>query len=85
METAEIERDVRRFLIDQFFFGRAEELRTDGSLLGSVIDSTGVLLLITYLQDQFAITVEDDEVVPANLDSVNSVVAYVAGKLQRKN
>jgi acyl carrier protein len=85
METATIEREVRHFLVDQFFSGRAEELRADGSLLGTVVDSTGVLVLITYLQDQFGITVEDEDVIPANLDSVNNVVAYVAGKLQAKN
>lgn len=84
METATIEREVRRFLVDQFFDGRAGELRADGSLLGSVVDSTGVLVLISYLQDQFGIVVEDEDVVPANLDSVNNVVAYVAEKLQLK-
>jgi acyl carrier protein len=82
MEATIIEGEVRRFLVDQFFSGRTEELSTDRSLLGSVIDSTGVLVLITYLQDQFAIIVEDEEVVPDNLDSVKQMVAYVAGKLQ---
>jgi acyl carrier protein len=84
METIDIERDIRSFLVDQFFFGRAEELRGDATLLGTVIDSTGILVLVTYLQDHFGITVEDEEVVPDNLDSVKNVVAYVARKLQRK-
>jgi acyl carrier protein len=85
METANIEQDIRRFLVDQFLHGRPEGLPEDGSLLGNVIDSTGVLELIGFLQDHFAIVVEDDEVVPGNLDSVTSVVAYVAGKLQAKS
>lgn len=84
METTDIEREIRRFLADQFFVGRAEELSGDGALLGNVIDSTGVLVLVTYLQDHFAITVEDEEVVPENLDSVKNVAAYVARKLQAK-
>jgi len=83
METIDIERDIRGFLVDQFFFGRGEELQGDGSLLGTVIDSTGVVVLVTYLQDRFEITVEDDEVVPDNLDSVKNVVAYVSRKLQK--
>jgi acyl carrier protein len=84
METLDIERDIRSFLVDQFFFGRAEELDGDASLLGTVIDSTGILVLVTYLQDHFGIPVEDEEVVPENLDSVNKVVSYVEKKLQRK-
>lgn len=83
METTDIERDIRRFLVDQFFSGRAEELHGDGSLLGTVIDSTGILVLVTYLQDHFLIIMKDDEVVPENLDCVKNVVAYVARKLQR--
>ncbi len=84
METIDIERDIRSFLVDQFYFGRAEELQGDASLLGTVIDSTGILVFVTYLQDHFGITVEDEEVVPDNLESVNNVVAYVERKLQRR-
>ena len=84
METLDIERDIRSFLVDEFFFGRAEELHDDASLLGTVIDSAGILVLVTHLQDHFGITVEDEEVVPDNLESVNHVVAFVARKLQSK-
>jgi acyl carrier protein len=41
----------------------------------------GVLELVTYLQERFAINVEDEDVVPSNLDSVHNLVAYVARKL----
>jgi acyl carrier protein len=85
METTIIEHEIRSFLVDQFFNGRTEDLSADGSLLGRAIDSTGVLVLVTFLQDQFAITVDDDEVNPDNLDSLNSLVAYVAAKLRKNN
>ena len=81
MQTADIEREIRGFLIKHFLSGRDEKLRDDGSLLGDLIDSAGTLELIAYLQEHFAITVEDDEVVPSNLDTVNSLVAYVSRKL----
>jgi len=81
MQTADIEREIRGFLIQHFLSGRDEKLRDDGSLLGDLIDSAGTLELIAYLQEHFAITVEDDEVVPSNLDTVNSLVAYVSRKL----
>jgi acyl carrier protein len=84
MQTADIELEIRSFVVKHFLDGRAEKLRDDGSLLGDVIDSVGILELVTYLQDQFAITVEDEEVVPGNLDNVNNLVAFVAGKLRTK-
>lgn len=83
MEIADIERDIRSFLADQFSFG-GEELPRDRSLLGTVIDSTGTLALVTYLQDQFEISVDDEDVVPSNLDSIEEMAAYVARKLQAK-
>ncbi len=84
MNTADIEREIRKFIIDNFLFGRAEELHDDQSLLGKVIDSTGALELVGFLQEHFNITVEDEEVIPENLDSVKNVVAYVEKKLQSK-
>lgn len=84
MEIADIEHDIRSFLADQFFFGRAEELSRDRSLLGTIIDSTGTLVLVTYLQDHFEMVVDDEDVVPDNLDSIENMAAYVARKLHVK-
>jgi acyl carrier protein len=79
--TADIERDIRTFVIEQFLSGNASKLRADGSLLGDVIDSTGVIALVAYLQERFGITVEDDEVLPSNLDTISNLVAYVSKKM----
>jgi acyl carrier protein len=84
MNTIDIKRDLKNFLIENFLFGLADELREGESLQGNVIDSTGVLELVAFLQDHFAITVEDDEVSPNNLDSVDKIVAYVDRKLASK-
>jgi acyl carrier protein len=84
MHTRDIDCEIRSFLVDNFLFGRSEALRDDDSLLGGVIDSTGMLDLVVFLQDRFAITVEEEEVVPENFDSVKHVVAYVAKKLNGK-
>jgi len=84
MQTIDIEREIRSFLIDNFLFGRSEEWRDHVSLLGNVIDSTGAIELVTFLQDRFAITVEDNEVVPENFDTLENVVAYVERKLRSK-
>jgi acyl carrier protein len=81
MQTINIERDIRSYVVEHFLSGNSGRLRDDGSLLGDVIDSTGVLELIAYLQVHFNFTVEDDEVVPGNLDTINNLVVYVARKL----
>jgi acyl carrier protein len=81
MQTIDIEREIKNFLVTTFLFDRAENLGDDQSLMGNVIDSTGVLKLVRFLQERFGITVEDEDVVPENLDSVKSVVAYVTRKL----
>jgi acyl carrier protein len=81
IQTTEIEREIRNFVVEHFLSGHAEKLRDDGSLLGDVIDSMGVLDLVAFLQDRFKITVEDEEVVPGNLDTIKNLAAYVARKL----
>jgi len=84
IQTAEIDREIRNFVVEHFLSGHAEKLRDDGSLLGDVIDSMGVLDLVGYLQERFKITVEDEEVMPSNLDTIHNLAAYVARKLDAK-
>jgi len=85
MDRTEIGHEVRNFLINNFLFGRADALHDDASLLGQVIDSTGAVELVVFLQDRFGITVEDEEVaVPENFDSVKNITGYVEKKLRSK-
>lgn len=81
MQTTDIEKDVREYVVQNFLAGNAARLRADGSLLGDVIDSMGVLNLVAYLEEHFGIRVEDDEVVPGNLDTIKNLVTYVEKKL----
>ena len=86
MQTAEIEHELRKFLIENFLFGQAEALNGHESSLGNVIDSTGMLELVVFLQDRFGIAVDDEEVlVPGNFESLSGLVALVAKKLQIKS
>jgi acyl carrier protein len=80
MQTTDIEREIRGFLINTFLFGRDEQLRDSDSLLSNVIDSTGALELVVFLQERFGINVDDEDVIPDNFDSVKSVVRYVVKK-----
>jgi len=56
-------------------------LRDDSSFLESgVIDSTGVLELVTYLENKFGFKIADEELVPENLDSINNVLRFIERK-----
>jgi acyl carrier protein len=83
MLKPEIEHEVRAFLANNFLQGRTATLDDDSPLLGNVIDSQGVIELVTFLQDRYVIVVEDEEVNTTNLDSLKKVVAFVENKLAR--
>ena len=84
VQTKDIEQDIRGFLIENFLFGRSEALTEDVPLLGNVIDSTGVIELIVFIQERFAISVGDEEVTTDNLGSLRNVVAFVQEKLRTR-
>jgi acyl carrier protein len=84
MQTTDIEQEIRSFLTQNFLPGRNEPLSNDVPLLGNVIDSTGVIELIVFVQERFSISVDDEEVTPDNLGSVKSVIAFVEKKLRTK-
>ena len=81
MHTMEIGSEIRDFVVTNFLFGKGDDLRDDESLLeNGVIDSTGVLELVSYLQERFDMRIEDHEIVPANLDSIRNLVDFVGRK-----
>jgi acyl carrier protein len=81
MQTTDIGNEIRSFLVASFLFGRNDKLRDDEPLLGNVVDSTGVVEFVVFLQERFEITVEDDEVKAENLGSVQNAIAFIERKL----
>lgn len=79
-----IETDVRGFVTDNFLFGRQNvSLHSDDSLLEQgLIDSTGVLELVSFIEDKFKVKIADEELVPDNLDSINRLIAFIETKLE---
>lgn len=79
-----IEADVRKFVSENFLFGRqGVVLDPDDSFLEQgLIDSTGVLELVSFLEERFEVRVADDELVPDNLDSINRLIQFVEAKLR---
>ncbi|MBZ9656860.1 acyl carrier protein [Phyllobacterium lublinensis] len=80
--TSVINAQIRNFIVENYLFGdTSHPLEDDTSLIETdVIDSTGVLELVTFLEDTFQISIQDAEIVPANLDSIGSITAFVASK-----
>jgi acyl carrier protein len=78
----DISASVRKFINENFLFREGiAAIADDASFLDAgIIDSTGVLELVSYLEDTWNITVADDEMLPENFDSIRGIVAY----LQRK-
>ncbi|CDZ26462.1 MULTISPECIES: acyl carrier protein [Neorhizobium] len=77
-----IENSVREFIAENFLFRADAQVSNNQSLLESgVIDSTGVLELIAFLEQTYGITVADEEIVPENLDSIDNMTSYLSTKL----
>ncbi|MFH2003090.1 MAG: acyl carrier protein [Planctomycetota bacterium] len=76
--------EIRRFIVNNFLFGQEDEqLMNNSSLLQSgTIDSTGVLELVVFLEETYSIKVEDEDLLPENLDSIENVAQFVERKLQ---
>lgn len=82
MQLYAIEDEIRDFVVTNFLFGQDVGLQTDESLLErGVMDSTGVLELIAFLEERYSIKVEDREVTPDNLDSIRKISAFMSRKL----
>jgi acyl carrier protein len=74
--------ELRAFIIDSFMFGRDNgAIRSDTSFIEQgVVDSTGVLELISFIEKQYGIAVLDEEMVPENLDCIDNLVRFISEK-----
>jgi acyl carrier protein len=76
------EASIREFILENYLFTDDDsELKNEESLIDSgVIDSTGIMEVIAFLQKEFEIVVEDEEMIPENLDSVDNIMNYLKKK-----
>lgn len=79
----QISQNIRRFLFENYLFGYDEnDFSNDSSFLDfGVLDSTGILELILFIESEFHIEILDMEILPENLDSVNCVSSFVYKKI----
>ena len=83
-EKKQIEEKIRKFIKESFLRGGEANpyLKNDTSFLEKgIVDSTGVLELVAFLEETFNFEVQDEELVPENLDSVDNLVRFVSQKI----
>jgi acyl carrier protein len=73
---------VRDFIVENFLFGDGEKLNDNTSFMEEgIIDSTGILELVFFLEENFGIKIEDDELVPENMDNLQNIARFLERKL----
>lgn len=77
-----IETKLKNYILENYLFTDDQSaLSNDDSFMGKgIIDSTGILEVIFFLEEEFGVTVSDDEMIPENLDSINNIAAFVNSK-----
>jgi len=74
---------IKHFIIENFLFGETSDLNDDTSFLEEgIIDSTGVLELIEFLEEEFEIEIDDEDMIPENLDSLNNLEQFITKLLK---
>ena len=75
---------VRAFVTTNFYVPDPASLKDDASLLDAgIVDSTGVMEIVQFIESEFGVKVEDAEIVPENVDSVSRITAFVGRKATR--
>ena len=74
--------NIRRFIFENFLFGEPDDSLgdKDSFLEKGVIDSTGILELVVFMEERFGVKIEDEELIPENLDSVNNLINFIERK-----
>ena len=73
---------IRTFIRDNFLFGSSTHVGDDTSLLETgIVDSTAAMELVTFLEDAFGIRIDDQDLVPENLDSIAAMASFVTRRL----
>lgn len=82
IEQETVKKEIREFIIDNFMVGNEEETLEDSDSFmdKGIVDSTGVLELTSFVEEKYEFTIDDEEMLPENLDSINNLAAFIAKK-----
>lgn len=77
---------VREYVVENFLFGDGEVLKEETSFMEEgIIDSTGILELVFFLEETFGISIEDDELIPENMDNLQNIARFIDRKLNKSS
>ena len=77
----EIRSKLREFLKKNFLLGNDSGLKDDDSFMGKgIVDSTGILEVVSFVEEAFNFKIADEELMPENLDSINQLIAFIKNK-----
>ena len=84
--NADVKTNIRAFIVDNFLFGNDDPSLTDDAsfLETGIIDSTGILELVSFVEQTYDIAIDDGEMLPENLDSLERISAFVNRKRDGK-
>ena len=81
MNEADIRKKLREFIKNNFLLGNDANLTDDDSFMGKgIVDSTGILEVVSFVEDNFGFKLPDEDLMPENLDSINNLVKYVTAR-----
>ena len=78
----DIRAKLREFMKNNFLLGNDANLKDDDSFMNKgIVDSTGILEVVSFVEETFAIKVADEDLLPDNLDSINNLINYVTSRI----
>lgn len=81
----QLSRAIEEFVVESLLFGQADMLTPGASLLEQrIVDSTGILEIVAFIEESFGVKVEDEELVPDNFDTIFRIAAFVTRKKQAR-
>lgn len=79
--ATDVTTEIRAYIVDRFLFGKGDALSNSASFMEQhLVDSTGILEVVMFLESKYGIKVADEELIPENLDSVDRIAAFVRRK-----
>ncbi len=77
--------DVKEFIIENFLFGEEDQIEIETDFFDKgIIDSTGVIELVSFIEETFEISIDDEELIPENLSSLKNIREFIQQKTDQK-
>lgn len=82
----QIRQSIKKFILENILFEDKEDIlnHDDSFLKKGILDSTGILEVVSFIEEKFNISVDDEELIPENLDSVNNLTRFVNEKIGKQ-